>query len=80
MQEVKTNRKNLSKKEIKAMEDLKKREDVVICKADKGGAVVICSVNDYIIRRRTANYPTGTFIRSYLIIRHQNTRRWSTTQ
>ena len=48
MQEVKTNRKNLSKKEIKAMEDLKKREDVVICKADKGGAVVICSVNDYI--------------------------------
>ena len=48
MQEVKTNRKNLSKKEIKAMEDLKKREDVVICKADKGGAVVICSVKDYI--------------------------------
>ena len=48
MQEVKTNRKNLSKKEIKAMEDLKQREDVVICKADKGGAVVICSVKDYI--------------------------------
>ena len=48
MQEVKTNRKNLSKKEIKAMEDLKKREDVVICNADKGGAVVICSVQDYI--------------------------------
>jgi hypothetical protein len=42
------NRKNLSKKEEKAMNDLKNREDIVICKADKGGAVVITDVDDYV--------------------------------
>ena len=42
------NRKNLSKKETKAMEDLSKRDDIVACKADKGGAVVITDVDDYI--------------------------------
>ena len=44
----KYNRKNLSKKEMLAMNDLKNRDDIVICKADKGGAVVINDVNDYI--------------------------------
>eukprot|EP00795_Rhopilema_esculentum_P000471 gene471-10148_t len=39
---------NLSKKEIKAMNDLKQRTDIIITKADKGGAVVIIAVKDYI--------------------------------
>ena len=30
------------------MEDLKNREDIVICNADKGGAVVISDVKEYI--------------------------------
>ena len=42
------NRKNLSKKEEKAMNDLKNRENIVICRADKGGAVVITDVDDYV--------------------------------
>lgn len=42
------NRKNLSKKETKAMNDLKEREDIVVTKADKGGAVVVTDVDDYI--------------------------------
>ena len=42
------NRKNLSKKETKAMNDLKEREDIVVTKADKGGAIVINDVNDYV--------------------------------
>ena len=30
------------------MNDLKNHDDIVICKSDKGGAVVIIDVNDYI--------------------------------
>ena len=30
------------------MKNLKNRDAIVICKADKGGAVVITDVNDYI--------------------------------
>ena len=48
LKDVKTNRKNLSKKESRALEDLKNREDIVICNADKGGAVVISDVKEYI--------------------------------
>ena len=39
---------NLSKKEQKALEELKHREDIVITNADKVGAVVILDVKDYI--------------------------------
>ena len=41
--------KNLSKDEENALNDLMKRTDIVICKADKGGATVIVDVKDYII-------------------------------
>ena len=41
-------RKNLTKLEMQAMEDLQKREDLVITKADKGGAVVVQDVQNYI--------------------------------
>ena len=47
-QDVKKNRKNLSKNETKALNDLKDREDIVVTKADKGGAVVITDVEDYV--------------------------------
>jgi hypothetical protein len=46
--EGRTNRKNLNKMETRALENLKNRDDIVITKADKGGAVVINSVKDYI--------------------------------
>ena len=38
---------NLSKSEPNALENLKNREDIVITKADKGGAVVIIDIEDY---------------------------------
>ena len=40
-------RKNLSKQELKALESLKERNDIVICNADKGGAVVIIGIKEY---------------------------------
>ena len=39
---------NLTQGEKKAMASLKDREDIIISKADKGGAVVIQNVDDYI--------------------------------
>ena len=39
---------NLTKEEIKALDGLKKRDDIIITKADKGGAVVIMNVDDYL--------------------------------
>ena len=42
------NCRNLSRKEELALEDLRARNDIVICKADKGGAMVIMEVGDYI--------------------------------
>ena len=42
------NKHNLSKSELGALEDLKSRDDIIITNADKGGAVVITDVDDYI--------------------------------
>ena len=42
------NHQNLSKGELAALESLKLREDIVISKADKGGAVVVQSTDQYI--------------------------------
>ena len=39
-------KKNLTKHEEKALKDLMKRNDIIICNADKGGAVVILDVKD----------------------------------
>ena len=39
---------NLTKDELKALESLKKRDDIIITRADNGGAVVIISLEDYI--------------------------------
>ena len=38
----------MTKEEINALHDLEKREDIIITKADKGGAVIIMDVKDYI--------------------------------
>ena len=39
---------NLSKEETKALQSLMNRNDIIICNADKGGAVVIIDIDDYI--------------------------------
>ena len=39
---------NLTKQEKLALKELSKRDDVIFCNADKGGAVVIWDVKDYI--------------------------------
>ena len=41
-------RDNLTKSEREALLNLQKRNDIIITKADKGGAVVILDINDYI--------------------------------
>ena len=51
-------RSNLSKDEKVALKDLSKRDDIIITNADKGGAVVIMDVNDYIREaKRQLNEP-----------------------
>ena len=40
-------KKNLNKKELEALEALKKREDIIITNADKGGALVINDFETY---------------------------------
>ena len=51
-------RSNLSKDEKVALKDLSKRDDIIITNADKGGAVVIMDVNDYIREaKRQLNNP-----------------------
>ncbi len=40
--------KNLTNQEIEEMDELKQRDDLIFTKADKGGALVIMDVNDYI--------------------------------
>ena len=42
---MKTPKRNLSKGEQKAMEELAKRKDIIITNADKGGAVVIMDID-----------------------------------
>ena len=38
----------MRRKETKALHDLKNRDDIIVSKADKGGAVIITDVDDYI--------------------------------
>ena len=45
---IDTRKNNLTKDETKALHDFQQRDDIVITKADKGGAVVIQDVSDYI--------------------------------
>ena len=54
------NQHNLSKSELGALEDLKSRDDIIITKADKGGAVVVQDVGDYIKEARR-QLSDGTF-------------------
>ena len=42
------NKQNLSVEEEKALGELQSRDDIVITKAEKGGAVKILDVEDYI--------------------------------
>ena len=39
---------NLTKGEIQSLRNLKERDDIIITKADKGGAVVIINIDDYL--------------------------------
>ena len=41
-------RDNLTKSELEALLNLQKRNDIIITKADKGGAVIILDIQDYI--------------------------------
>ena len=46
---------NLSVKEQKALQELQSTDDIVITEADKGGAVVILDVEDYIKKRKDSS-------------------------
>ena len=46
---------NLSVKEQKALQELQSRDDIVITEAEKGGAVVILDVEDYMKKRKDSS-------------------------
>ena len=54
---------NLNKQELEALEHLKSLDDIIVTKADKGGAVVIQDVSNY-IKEANRNYKTGHSTRS----------------
>ena len=58
---------NLTKEERKALQRLKERQDIVITKADKGGATVIWDVEDY-IRESERQLKNENFYRKNSII------------
>ena len=41
-------KKNLNKEELKALQNLQKRDDIIIINADKGGAITIMDTDDYV--------------------------------
>ena len=51
---------NLSKEEINSVNKLKSRVDIIITHADKGGAVIIIDVNDY-IKKQIDSFQIQTF-------------------
>ena len=68
---------NLSKGEQKAMEELAKREDVMITNAEKSGAVVIMNIEKQISE---ASYPISATTRSQKKTQRCNTVVWLTIQ
>ena len=48
------NRDNLTKEERMALKNIKERNDIIITHADKGGALVIIHILDY-LKKQTAN-------------------------
>ena len=52
---------NLTSNERKALKDLQLREDIVITKADKGGAVVIWNTDDYIVEAERQLNDTSSY-------------------
>ena len=53
--------KNLSKEEVKALNNLVKNKDIVIQKADKGNSIVILNRNDYVSKLNKMLEDTSKF-------------------
>ena len=52
---------NISQKEQKPLEEVKVRDDIVITNADKGGALVIMDVKDYVEKCERQLNNTGNY-------------------
>jgi hypothetical protein len=62
---AKNHHNNLSKNEMKALDELKSRDDIIITKADKGGAVVVQDVESY-IKEADRQLSDGTFYKKLI--------------
>ena len=74
------NRNNLSKGELDSLDKLKTRDDIIITRADKGGAVVIIDVEDY-IKEANRQLENSTFYDKLPVgtvgtVGHENIRRY----
>ena len=68
------NKSNLTKEEKEALKDLQSHDDIIITNADKGGAVVIQDVTDYIkeANRQLNNTTFYKQVQNDLTERHEN--------
>ena len=62
---------NLTKGERKALKELADRNDIIITKADKGGAVVIIDIDDYI--KEAEHQLSKTVTKSFNMTQHKHT-------
>ena len=72
-------KKNLKKSELKALEDFQQREEIVITKTDKGGAVVIQDVSDYINEAKTQLSDQNFYTKCSKDLTNEHNRKVNTT-
>ena len=76
---VNNRKKNLKKSELKALEDFQQREEIVITKTDKGGAVVIQDVSDYINEAKRQLSDQNFYTKCSKDLTYEHNRKVNTT-
>ena len=67
-----------TKGERKALKELADRNDIIITKTNKGGAVVIIDVEDY-VKKAEHQHRIKTFTKIFNMTQHKHTQDWSMT-
>ena len=70
---------NLTQRERKALKELVDRIDIIITKADKGGAVANIDVEDY-VKEAEHRLSNKTLTKSFHMNQHKHTKDWLMTQ
>ena len=76
---IDTRKNNLTKDETKALKDFQQRDDIVITKADKGGAVVIQDVSDYISEANRQLNDNNFYVKCNRDLTHEHNKQVNST-